>query len=69
MCHNKMKFAQKMKHKAEEQQVARQRNKELYDEFKNSKQFSLVVSTEGRKMRLGICYQWGTKKLWTGMVS
>lgn len=62
-----MKFAQKMKHKAEEQQVARHRSKELYDEFKNNKQFSLVVSTKGRKMRLGIRYR-GNKEVvdWYG---
>lgn len=62
MALNKKKFARKVKHKAEEQQVGRHRNRELYDEFKNSKQFSTVVSTEGRTSRLksissGIFYQ------------
>lgn len=66
-------FARKLKHKAVDQPVARHRSKELYDEFKNSKQSNLVVNTEGRKIRLksislGICYQWGRGRFWIGLV-
>lgn len=72
--HKKRTFARNLKHKAVDQQVSRHRSKELCDEFKNSRQFSLVVSTEGRKTRLksislGICCQWGRRRrFWIGLL-
>lgn len=41
-----------IKHRAEKQQVARYRSEQLWDERKNCKQLSMVVSTEGKKMSL-----------------
>ena len=41
-----------IKHRAEKQQVARYRSEQLWDECKNCKQLSMVVSTEGKKMSL-----------------